>query len=420
MQGAKPEQLLKLDAGRKEFLQAWPTVLPGGNAILFASKGSNGDARIEALVPETRERRVLVERGTRPQYLPSGHLVSYRDGQLLAAAFDAERLTIGSPKPVIENMPEGGAGTPVADVSGSGALVYAPATATTRLVWVSREGTEESLAPEHGLYWNPRLAPGAAQLVVQVGGDLSTRDLTRGGGFTRATSVDLTGGAFPVWAPDGRVVFRSATGLRVLSAETGRTSEVIAGTDARDYPTSVSQDGERLVFGTTSPGETSSDLFIASLRGDPQIQSIVQTTAFEGGGRLSRDNQWIVYSSNERGRMEVFIAPFSKTDKVDKKVAVSTAGGTQAVWNPNGREIFYRNGDEMMSVAVTTTPALLLGSPQLLFDKHYAFGAGVTVPNYDVSPDGQRFLMVKEESGAGRLNVVLNWTEELNRLVPSK
>jgi hypothetical protein len=74
----------------------------------------------------------------------------------------------------------------------------------------------------------------------------------------------------------------------------------------------------------------------------------------------------------------------------------------------------------MMSVTVSTSPALSLGTPRVLFDKPYAFGAGVTIPNYDVSPDGQRFVMVKEESGAGRLNVVLNWTEELNRLVPSK
>jgi Tol biopolymer transport system component len=413
----EPEQLMKLDSGRKEVLQAWPTVLPGANAILFASKGSNGDARIEALVLATRERRLLVERGTRPQYVASGHLVFHRDGTLFAAPFDVASLTVGSPKPVIENVPESGAGTPVADVSHGGTLVYAPLTATTRLVWVTRDGAEESLSAEHALYWNPRLAPGATGLVVQKGGDLWTQDLTRGGS-RRATSVDLTGGAFPVWAPDGRVVFRSSTGIRVLSVETGRTSEVMTGTDGHDFPGSVSQDGERLVLGRLSSSETSSDLYVASLRGDPQIQSVLQTTAMEGNGRLSRDNQWIVYSSDERGRMEVFIAPVGQ---VDRKTPVSTeGGGTQAAWNPNGREILFRNGTKMMSVTVSTSPALSLGTPRVLFDKPYAFGAGVTIPNYDVSPDGQRFVMVKEESGAGRLNVVLNWTEELNRLVPSK
>jgi eukaryotic-like serine/threonine-protein kinase len=120
---------------------------------------------------------------------------------------------------------------------------------------------------------------------------------------------------------------------------------------------------------------------------------------------VSPDNRWIAYSSNETGRMEVFVAPFPQ---VDRKLRVSTEGGTQGAWNPNGREIVYRNGTKMMSVTVSTSPALSLGPPRLLFDKPYAFGAGVTVPNYDVSPDRQRFVMVKEESGAGRLNVVLN------------
>ncbi|MGH9257649.1 MAG: TolB family protein [Vicinamibacterales bacterium] len=218
-----------------------------------------------------------------------------------------------------------------------------------------------------------------------------------------------------MWATNGRVMFRSATGLRVLSVETGRLSEVIAGTGAPDYPGSVSQDGERLVFVRLSP-DTSGDIYVASLRGDPQIRPILKTPAYEGSGRLSPDSRWIVYSSNESGRMEVFIAPFPQ---VDRKLQVSTEGGTQPVWNPNGQEIFYRSGTKMMSVTVSTSPDLMLGTPRLLFDLRYAFGTGITIPNYDVSPDGQRFVMVKDESGTGRLNVVLNWSEELKRLVPT-
>lgn len=88
---------------------------------------------------------------------------------------------------------------------------------------------------------------------------------------------------------------------------------------------------------------------------------------------------------------------------------MSIAGGTQGVWNPNGKEIFYRVDDQMMVVRVTTSPTLTLSSPEKLFDGRYAYGAGVTIPNFDVTRDGQRFVMVKPESGAGRLNVVLNW-----------
>ena len=416
--GDTPEQLTMLDGGRKEVL-AWPTVLPGANAILFASIGSSGDARIEALVPATRERRVLVERGTLPQYLPSGHLTFYRDGELLAVPFDAGSLTLaGSPRPVIESIPEGGAGLPVAALSNTGTLVYVPATATARLVWVSRNGTEQSLAGDDlRLYVNPRLAPGETRLLVEAGGDLWVQDLIRST-FARAAPVDpinAGGGAFPVWTPDGRVVFRSATGLRMLSVETGRPSEVIAGSGAFDYPGSVSHDGEQLVFVRLSP-DTSGDIYVASLRGDPEIRPVLKTPAYEGSGRLSPDGRWIAYSSNESGRMEVFIAPFRQADR---KAQVSSEGGTQPVWNRNGREIFYRSGTKMMSVAVSTSPDLVLSTPRLLFDLRYAFGTGITIANYDVSSDGQRFVMVKDEPGAGRLNVVLNWSEELKRLVPT-
>jgi Tol biopolymer transport system component len=176
----------------------------------------------------------------------------------------------------------------------------------------------------------------------------------------------------------------------------------------------VSHDGEQLVFVRLSP-DTTGDIYVASLRGDPQIRPILNTPAYEGSGRLSPDGRWIAYSSNESGRMEVVITPFPQADR---KAQVSSEGGTQPVWNPNGREIFYRSGTKMMSVAVSTSPDLVLSTPRLLFDLRYAFGTGITIANYDVSSDGQRFVMVKDEPGAGRLNVVLNWSEELKRLVP--
>jgi len=97
-----------------------------------------------------------------------------------------------------------------------------------------------------------------------------------------------------------------------------------------------------------------------------------------------------------------------------ERVLVSTQGGTQPIWNPSGKEIFYRVDDKMMAVDVTTSPALKLSAPKTLFDARYAYG-GITIPNFDVSRDGQRFIMVKPESVAGRLNVVLNWFADRRR-----
>ena len=119
------------------------------------------------------------------------------------------------------------------------------------------------------------------------------------------------------------------------------------------------------------------------------------------------------YVSNESGQNEIYVRPFGGPER---RWQVSSQGGTQAVWNPNGREIFYREGNKMMAVDVTAADGdLKLSPPHQLFEQRYAYGAGITIPNYDVSRDGQRFLMVKDEAGAGRLNVVLNAFSDLQK-----
>ena len=145
----------------------------------------------------------------------------------------------------------------------------------------------------------------------------------------------------------------------------------------------------------------------------PKATPLLQTKAYEGGAQLSPDGKWVVYVSNESGRNEIFVRPFPGPDR---RRQVSTDGGTQPVWNPNGKEIFYRVGDKMMSVAVTFAGGdVTLSQPTELFERRYAYGAGITIPNYDVTRDGQRFLMVKDESTAGRLRMILNWTPDPSR-----
>lgn len=140
-----------------------------------------------------------------------------------------------------------------------------------------------------------------------------------------------------------------------------------------------------------------------------------KTAAYEGGARVSPDGHLMIYVSNESGRNEIHLRAFPGPDR---RWQVSTDGGTQTVWNPNGREIFCRSGNRMMAVDVSTTPNVVLSPPRVLFEQRYAYGVGVTIANYDVTSDGQRFVMVKDESTAGRLNVVLNWFHELQHLFP--
>ena len=411
--GGTPRPLTMLGGEHRDTLHAWPIVLPDGRTMLFGAAA--GDQwRIDALVLASGERRTVVERGTLPLYAASGHLVFFLDGELLTASFDADRLELTGPSVrTIDNFPTSVLGTPLVDVSLSGAVVYAPTTGASRLVLVSRQGTEQPLNETRRPYSNPRLAPDGSRVVVEAG-DLWIQDLTRST-FTRIASRTEVNLGFPIWAPDGRrVVYRTGSGLRVQDADGIGEGELIAGTSAFDFPGSMTPDGQTLVYQRSQEGLF--DIYAVPLREPSKVQTILNTPAYEGGARLSPDGRWLIYISNESGRNEVYLRQFPGPGR---RWQISTDGGTQAVWNPSGREIFYRNGDKMMAVEVSTIPEVTLSPPRLLFEQPYAFGSGITIANYDVTRDGQRFVMVKDESTAGRLNVVLNWFADLSRSVPA-
>ena len=158
-------------------------------------------------------------------------------------------------------------------------------------------------------------------------------------------------------------------------------------------------------------------MYALSLHGDSHPRAVVKTSGYDGGGQFSPDGHWMAYTSNESGQFEVSVRPYPGPDR---KLPVSAQGGTHPKWNPNGKELFYRNGNKMMVVDVSRRDGdLMLGQPRVLFEQRYAFGSQ-TIASYDVSADGQRFVMVKDDSSSGRLNIVINWFEELKRLVPTK
>jgi serine/threonine-protein kinase len=268
---------------------------------------------------------------------------------------------------------------------------------------VSRGGVEQPMNDLPRSYATPRLSPDGTRVLVQASG-LWIQDLARAT-FTKVVARDEQTTAFPIWTPDSRrIVVRGARGLTFYDADGSGRSDVVPGTSIFDYPGAIAPDNDTFVMLRASQ-ETSFDIFALSLRDPRALRPILNTPAYEGGARLSPDGKWLSYVSNESGQYEVYVRPFSG---MDRRWPVSTEGGTQAVWNPNGRELFYRNGNKMMAVDVTASPDLKLSAPHVLFDQRYAFSSGITIANYDVSRDGQRFLMVKNEAGASRLNVVLN------------
>lgn len=405
-----------MDGGRGEILQSSPTVLPGGNAILFTSAtGANrANWRIEALSPSTGSRRVVVDSASWTAYAPNGHLIFFRNGALLAAPFDANGLELtGPPARVVENLEVDATGTPLAAVSDSGSLVYqASGAAATRLAWVSRQGVEQPITENPRPYQNPRVAPDGRAVVMEMTGGLWIHDTLRST-LTRLTSEQVGLSLFPVWTPDGkRVIFKARTTLQWVTTDGSDQAQTIPETLGVDFPSSVSPEGETLAFLRFTP-ETFGDIYVLSLRGEAKPRPVVKTAAFEGGLQFSPDGRWMAYASNESGQFQVYLRPFPGPDR---KWQVSTEGGTSPRWNRNGRELFYRSGDKMMVADVITSPDLILSQPRLLFEQPYAYGSTITFPNYDVSPDGQRFVMVKRESNVVRLNVVLNWFDELQRL----
>jgi hypothetical protein len=175
-------------------------------------------------------------------------------------------------------------------------------------------------------------------------------------------------------------------------------------------PTSWSPDGQTLAFHQATGGH---DIWMLPLNGE--ATSFLATSFSELSAVFSPDGRWLAYVSEESGRSEVYVQAYPGPGG---KWSISIEGGDEPMWSPNGTELFYRQGNKMMAVSVKTVPTFTAGKPTLLFERKYV--TGLKQPsNYDVSLDGQRFLMMKEEGRGPQINVVLNWFEELKRLVPT-
>src|SRR5713101_222540 len=178
---------------------------------------------------------------------------------------------------------------------------------------------------------------------------------------------------------------------------------------------SWSPDGQLMAFIEIDP-TTGYDIWVLQM-GDRKAQPFLRTPFLESAPRFSPDGRWLAYMSDESGHYEIYVQPYPGPGG---KWQISTECGTEPVWNPNGRELFYRSGDKMMAVDIATQPGFTVSKPRVLFEGPY-LPTPATLPNYDVSPDGQRFLMLKpsEQAAPTQINVVLNWFEELKQKVPA-
>jgi serine/threonine-protein kinase len=431
--GGSVQTLTKLDHQKAERGHRFPHHLPGGRGVLFTvGTGDSWDnARIEVLKFGTAERKILIEGGSDARYVSTGHLVFLRAGTLMAVPFDLERLEVtGSPVAIVEGVLGSSVNSGAAQVTftDAGSLAYVSGNARAfenTVVWVDRKGIEQPLPnlPPH-LYEHPRLSPDGQRAVLTIDEgnkrDVWTYEMRRG----ILTKLTLDGASgLPFWTPDGKkVTYRSTkAGPSHLFWKTadglGAKEEQLTSGENAQHPGAWSLDGEMLAFTDVDPG-TGWDIWTLSLHNGRKAEPFLRTSVNEANPAFSPDGQWIAYESNESGRDEVYVTDFPGRSKKER---VSTDGGAMAVWSRDGKELFYRSGDKMMAVAITIQPTFHASKPEFLFEKYHVPYAPLR--NYDVSSDGQHFLMLKEGeqfAATTHIDVVLNWHEELKRRVPTR
>jgi Tol biopolymer transport system component/tRNA A-37 threonylcarbamoyl transferase component Bud32 len=427
--GGDARMLTAPDASKGELGHWWPQMLPDGDHLLFtAYRTPLETATIEVLTISSGERRVVMTGGVHGLFVPTGHLLFVVGETIRAVPFDLDSFAVnGTPRAVVEgvamNLTDGAAAF---DVSETGTLAYLPVdsyVADVNLVLVDRTGRETLALPGRDRYTNPRLSPDRSRVSVDVRsadsqGDIWVFDIGRSGG-TRLTAED--GRDFGAeWTPDGRELIYSSErpffDLYRRAADATRPPEALLTGSYDHYTGAVSPDGKTFAFVLAVPG---GELWTVNLQGPPTASRYFANGFNLGHPALSPDGRWMAYDSDESGQgVDVFIQSFP--DPKQKRQKVSLAHGSEPMWTRGGRELVYREGDKVMVVDIDLATGTS-GSPRQLFSGPYPSNQGWTRPrSYDVTPDGERFLMTKlpADQSRPRIVVVLNWFEELVARVP--
>ncbi|MBI2402194.1 MAG: protein kinase [Gemmatimonadetes bacterium] len=402
----------------------WPEILPGGKAVAFtllSRKSGVPDARIAVAWLSTGKVTVLDLFGTSPHFVPPGFLVyTSADGLVQAVPFDLARLQVTGPTvPVVKGVLVKGSGAVDMAVAGGRTLAYVAGSARRRLVLVDRRGAVRVLSTDSHGYSAARYSPEGGRIAVEIreplANDIWIYTLASG------TLTRLTFGGtnlYPAWTPDGkRVVFGSdrdgAMSLFSVAAAGGGVAERLFSSSNPVWEGLWSPDGRTLIYREIAPA-TGRDIWYRRAQGDASPRPIARTQFNERAPALSPDGRWLAYQSDESGRDEVYVRPFPP--EAGGQWQVSADGGTQPFWGRNGRELFYRHGDQLMVARVETTARFNVRSREVLFSGAFLWGVDDHT-NYDVSPDGSHFLMIAPEPGeqTPQVTVVLNWLDELRQ-----
>jgi len=426
VEGGVPEQLTFADTVRGiPAYHVYPQFLPEGRRVLFSYERTPLDsAGVEVLDLDTGVRTTILKRARFGRYVPTGHLLFMRHEALWAAPFDPDRLEVtGSPQIVLEDVAYSWDRGFYA-VSDNGTLAYVKASVWNvprQLVWVDRNGSEQVLMDEWDRYGNPAISPDGKRVTYALNypghNDIWVYDLERRGIPTRVTR-DEEYTALPRWTRDGTRIVYTKGDLYVRDWQAATPAEPLLSVSSHANPGSISPDGSVAVtFTKDFEAGGTWDLWLVPLEedGEPRIYRATEHEEYDPA--FSPDGRWIAYNSTESGDWEIWLQSYPDTARA--RYRVSNGGGWAPAWGPDG-ELFYISpvdGTKMMAVQIDLESGVP-GVPRVLFDgESYELG---DVRNYDVSADGQRFLMVKPHPGAEprEVTVVVNWFEELERIVP--
>jgi serine/threonine-protein kinase len=410
--GRSAKVILAPDSGKSGSHYRNPEMLPGSNAVLYTAweGGSRDEANIAVLSLETLKSKPLITGGTQPLYSPTGHILFGRSNSCWAVPFDAKRLEIsGEEVPVQEGVRISNSQSHFR-FSTNGTLVYIPYKRTEfTLHLVDRHGVETLFTETKRAWYNPRVSPDNTRVAFRESLDIWIHDVARD-----VQNILASEGSNyePNWTPDGKkITFISdksgAWNIYWKRADGIGDAKQLFPSENDQWGGSWSDDGKLFTFYEAHP-KTGYDIWVYNTRDSTAIP-FLDTPNSETEPEFSPDGKWIVYTSNRTGQREIYIRPYPGPGREEP---VSTQGGQGAVWAPNGREIFYLNEYKMMVVPVTTQSSLKLGSPKLMFERDYVYNTGER--HYDIHPDGQRFLMVKDDPlYSSQINIELNWFEVL-------
>ncbi|MFN0103736.1 MAG: TolB family protein, partial [Bryobacteraceae bacterium] len=418
--GGEAKVLYKADEKAKETSVGYANFLPGGKTFLFQVFGDRSGTMIGSL--DGRERRFLFENRDSPAtYAPAtlngkGYLLRIKQVRLLAQPFEPTSGALqGEPVQVATGLGSG----PLFSASNNGVLVFRKTGADDRqLTWYDRSGKTNGKLGEPASFGSFRFSPDGARLAISRRDDPSYSRLhlvTSGSGVTQRFTFGPGSDSSLVWHPSGRDIFftRYDSVKRFLlskdSSGAGAEKVLLQKNSSMPSPTSVSPDGRWMIENSFG------DIVLLPLSGEPKPIPFLNSPSNETNGMISPDGRWIAYRSDETGSNQIFIQPIPEVmggPKDRGKWQISNEGGSTARWRKDSKELFYGQPDgKIMSVDITVSGnALQASPPKALFN---TLGAA---PVFDVTPDGQRFLVAEpEKNSEPPFTVILNWETSLKK-----